>query len=406
VCDIAENCTGASENCPANAKSTVECRASAGVCDIAESCDGINDDCTADVLEPDGTACDDELYCTQVDECQDGQCIGSDDPCIDNGDYCDGVEYCQEDIGDYLCSSTGNPCAALTCDDTGDACSGSDVTLIVVNTYGYAGTIDIELENASFVSEVHVDICDVNQRAWLQIETGSCTTTTRSTDFSCTISDLGSGCVRVDLTTTVSGLIDPGTGAIAQLSYTLGANAPIGDFAHLSLQNSGVKDDTSASLSVTPKPGMVGPMECVDASDCDDGLFCNGDETCVDGICEEGSNPCTPDEACNEKDDICEPAVSIEASTGAVGSFFFLLPGVVTIQGMETDFTLFGSVVNYNPPVLLKGFKLVNPNTQTITQFVIVLPSILLPVVSTYPTTVTVTVDGLSDDMEIGAFPF
>ena len=35
--------TGA--NCPADAKSVAQCRASAGVCDVAESCDGVGDNC-------------------------------------------------------------------------------------------------------------------------------------------------------------------------------------------------------------------------------------------------------------------------------------------------------------------------------------------------------------------------
>ena len=64
-----------------------------------------------------------------------------------------------------------------------------------------------------------------------------------------------------------------------------------------------------------------------------------------------------------------------------------------------------GSVVTYDPPIVFKGFKMVNPMTQTITQFVIVLPS-MLPNVEPYPSTVKVTVDGLSADMEINAFPF
>ena len=64
------------------------------------------------------------------------------------------------------------------------------------------------------------------------------------------------------------------------------------------------------------------------------------------------------------------------------------------------------SEVSYDPPVVIPLFKLVNSTTQTITQSVIVLPNILLPALSSYPTTVTVTVNGLSDDMEIGAFIF
>ena len=52
VCDVAETCTASGAACPADAKSTAECRASAGVCDVAETCDGVGDDCPADAFEP------------------------------------------------------------------------------------------------------------------------------------------------------------------------------------------------------------------------------------------------------------------------------------------------------------------------------------------------------------------
>jgi len=41
---------------------------------------------------------------------------------------------------------------------------------------------------------------------------------------------------------------------------------------------------------------------------CDDGLFCNGAEVCnpATGTCDPGSFPCTPLEACDEIDDVCE----------------------------------------------------------------------------------------------------
>ncbi len=206
----------------------------AGDCNDSNVC--TDDACVDSVCQyTNNTAsCDDGLYCTQVDQCQGGQCIGSDDPCTDNGYYCDGLEYCEEDIGAYLCSSTGDPCdLSLTCDETTDVCEVSDVTLIIADVYGYSGTIDIELENdLVVVSELHLDICDVDQRPWLHIDTNSCSTTTRSSDFSCAISDLGGGCVRVDLTT-VSGTIATGTGAIAQLTYTIDAGVAHGDFADL-----------------------------------------------------------------------------------------------------------------------------------------------------------------------------
>lgn len=84
------------------------------------------------------------------------------------------------------------------------------------------------------------------------------------------------------------------------------------------------------------------------------------------------------------------------------GSAFLILPGQITIEGTGTNFTRFGSRVTYDSLLLLNYFKLVND--QTITQFVLLLPSIIIPG-QDYPATVTVTVDGLSDDVEIPAFP-
>ena len=226
--------------------------------------------CTDDTCNGDGTcsyanntaSCDDELYCTLVDTCLGGECRGSDDPCLDNGDYCDGVEYCEEGSGTYNCPSTGDPCGTLGC-EIDDTCAGSDVTLIITDAYGYSGTIDIELENGSdYVSEVHLNVCDADQRAWLHIDTSSCSTTARSSDFSCVISDLGGGCVRVDLTT-VSGTIDPGTGAIAWMDYVIDVEAPTNDFADLEPVYITVEDDYDPpnSLLVTPKPGRVRAVE-------------------------------------------------------------------------------------------------------------------------------------------------
>ncbi|MFQ5462788.1 MAG: matrixin family metalloprotease [Phycisphaerae bacterium] len=42
---------------------------------------------------------------------------------------------------------------------------------------------------------------------------------------------------------------------------------------------------------------------------CDDGLFCNGLETCANGLCHNGSSPCVPPgEVCDEANDICTNA--------------------------------------------------------------------------------------------------
>ena len=47
---------------------------------------------------------------------------------------------------------------------------------------------------------------------------------------------------------------------------------------------------------------------CVSNADCDDGEYCNGEETCFEGICQIGTYPCEWDvEDCNEETDSCDP---------------------------------------------------------------------------------------------------
>ena len=52
---------------------------------------------------------------------------------------------------------------------------------------------------------------------------------------------------------------------------------------------------------------VVSDGECREDSDCDDGKFCNGREQCVSGRCKQGSNPCSDNEACYERGDACIP---------------------------------------------------------------------------------------------------
>ncbi len=52
---------------------------------------------------------------------------------------------------------------------------------------------------------------------------------------------------------------------------------------------------------------------CRSAADCNDGLFCNGTETCVNRTCQPGTPPCADDgifcngrKSCNEANDVCQ----------------------------------------------------------------------------------------------------
>jgi hypothetical protein len=51
---------------------------------------------------------------------------------------------------------------------------------------------------------------------------------------------------------------------------------------------------------------------CTIDADCDDGLFCNGVETCdaPNCTCEPGTDPCPTDTTCNEDTDSCDPILT------------------------------------------------------------------------------------------------
>ncbi len=67
--------------------------ASDGDPDCSESCDEETDSCVAH--DPDGSPCDDGLFCTDNDQCKSGQCTGVEHDCSDN-DHCT-IDTCDED---------------------------------------------------------------------------------------------------------------------------------------------------------------------------------------------------------------------------------------------------------------------------------------------------------------------
>jgi hypothetical protein len=110
--------------------------------------------------------------------------------------------------------------------------------------------------------------------------------------------------------THITSIVPPG-GGLRTLSaqYTLPSGsmqAVRGRFRYQGSQAScgtGSWDDHD-DLAFGVKPAAP---ECTVNADCDDGLFCNGAETCVGGSCQAGSNPCAAGEACDETNDVCVP---------------------------------------------------------------------------------------------------
>ena len=124
VCDLPENCTGASAACPADGKSTAVCRPAVDVCDAVESCDGVNDNCPADGVEPVTTVCRPAADVCDVAENCTGfsvSCPGDTGlPDSDADTVCDAIDNCdtvpnpgQEDDDSDTVGNLCDPCTNI-----------------------------------------------------------------------------------------------------------------------------------------------------------------------------------------------------------------------------------------------------------------------------------------------------
>jgi hypothetical protein len=122
VCDVAETCNGVSPQCPADGKSTAPCRGSTGLCDPAENCDGVNNACPADKLANAGTPCRAAAGICDVAETCNGSSaacpadVKSTGPCRGAVGTCDVAENCD---------GSSNDCPADVVVGAGVSCRGS-----------------------------------------------------------------------------------------------------------------------------------------------------------------------------------------------------------------------------------------------------------------------------------------
>lgn len=82
---------------------------------------------------------------------------------------------------------------------------------------------------------------------------------------------------------------------------------------------------------------LITTAQCIDAIDCDNGLFCDGAEQCVGGSCVSGANPCAAGLLCVESTDTCEVVpgdldldLDVDLNDHAVFADCLAGPGVLT----------------------------------------------------------------------------
>ncbi len=268
-----DSCNEATDSCD-NVANDANCDNSL-YCDGVETCDALLD-CQA------GTPidCDDGVGCTD-DSCNEGteSCdnIVNDGNC-DNGLFCDGVETCDASLD----CQTGTP---VDCDDgvgcTDDSCNeGTDSCDNVTN--------DANCDNNLYCDGV--ETCD----ELLDCQPG--------TSIDC---DDGVGCT--------DDTCNENTDSCDNIAND--SNCDNGLFCDGAESCDAIFDCQSGT---DPCPGQScdeGGDVCVDClgdGDCDDGAFCNGAETCVAGACIAGTPVdcndgvgCT-DDSCNEGTDSCD----------------------------------------------------------------------------------------------------
>jgi hypothetical protein len=104
---------------------------------------------------------------------------------------------------------------------------------------------------------------------------------------------------------------------------------------------------TSSVSSSSTTTSVINPAECASDIECDDEMFCNGAETCIDGACRPGTDPCPAGTECIEETFECKekplPKVLLEPDL-LLQSRWIPLPVFLGIEGSAIQFDSSSSV--------------------------------------------------------------
>ncbi len=343
------------------------------LCQNGQYCDGV-ESCDANLGCQDGTDpnCDDGIACT-IDTCDEAadQCDHTpDNSSCSNGQFCDGAEICDALVG---CQDAVDPCSApLLCDESTDTCvecltaancddglhcNGSEQC---VNSQcapgtpincddGIACTTDLCDESGDVCVHVPVDsacqngsFCDGMEVCHPTTGCGDgadpclpptfCNESTDTCDNCLTDAHCDDGLYCNGVESCALGNCVPGTppDCADGIACTLDNcnetsdscdHIPGGAACDDGLFCNGVESCDPILGCVDQSDPCVAPSICVEATDscvqcqddaqCADGLFCNGVELCVNNVCVSGSDPCVADgvactmDVCDESLDSC-----------------------------------------------------------------------------------------------------
>jgi hypothetical protein len=251
-CDLDDLCTGTSADCPLAARrpAGTVCRPAAGSCDLEETCTGGSMLCPADLMRPMGTVCRPSAGACDVAEV----CDGSAAACPADAFVARGS----------LCRPSAGPC------DLGEACDGRS-----------AACPRDAFQPATTPCRGARGVCDAEER---------CTGT-------------GAACPRDGLHP--AGFpCRPADGACDLAEQCDGASLEcppdrVRPRGYVCRPAVGPCDVAEACDGTYPRCSIDRAL--VDGTSCDDGLACNGIDTCRAGVCMVGQAvTCEPGAECNE----------------------------------------------------------------------------------------------------------
>ena len=204
--------------------------------------------------------------------------------------------------------------------------------------------VAVSLDNPgnNIASGMEMTICDANNF----LECTGCETTERTTEFSCLFNELGdepdplkAGCCKVVLFSVSSADIETGTGPIFTLLNTVNSSASGQTCKELRiLDDVKIADASGPQIIPELQPGGF-CFPCSSDADCDDGLYCTGEESCTGDACVLGTNPCPEGSACVEGADDYECVTPSTTTTAGPSSTTTTGPSTTTTTTDSTTTT-------------------------------------------------------------------
>jgi len=285
VCDVAESCTGSTASCPADdfVVSGTGCRESAGVCDVAESCTGSSAACPLDAFASPTILCRGSAGVCDVTE----TCTGSTATCPDDAKS---TATCR--------ALTGGCDVVETCDGSSDSCPPDEVLPAPATCRSLAGACDV------------IETCDGSSNACPADSFQPPKTPCRAAGGVCDLSESCAGSTAscpADAKSTALCRASTGECDVDESCDGAGNDCPADGFV-----SSGFS--CTADSNPCTNDECDGAGACIhpdNTAPCDDGSFCTIDDTCSGGECFGGSpnlcsdsNACT-DDSCDEEVDTC-----------------------------------------------------------------------------------------------------